>query len=65
MRFGLAIVTALLLAGCLFIAIAGPAALNSFADFRAEIVKAAVLSILCLALTFFLFSWLFGRLGMR
>ena len=65
MKATLAINCALMLAGALFLGIVGPAALNNFADFHAGVVKAILLSVLCLALTFFVFRWLFGRLGLR
>ena len=65
MRTTLAMICALMLAGFLFLGIVGPAALNNFADMRAEMVKAVLLSTLCLALMFILFRWLFGRLGLR
>ncbi len=65
MKATLAMICGLMLASFLFLGIVGPAALNNFADFHAEMVKAILLSTLCLALTFILFRWLFGRLGLR
>jgi hypothetical protein len=60
-----AFLVVMVVAGWTFVSIAGPAVPNGFVDFKAELTKAALLSLSGLALTFPLFRLLFNRFGIR